>query len=90
MGTLSAAGGVSYLSSACTMQNPFVIRARMSAYDNLRCGRGDPLFNATFLVAPLISDPLVCASSSVLELSIGGVVNRWMQCDWLTDNRAVS
>ena len=31
-------------------------RARMSAYDNLRCGRGDPLFNATFLVAPLIID----------------------------------
>ena len=28
----------------------------MSAYDNLRCGRGDPLFNATFLVAPLIID----------------------------------
>jgi len=28
----------------------------MSAYDNLRCGREDPLFNATFLVAPLIID----------------------------------
>jgi len=56
VGTLSAAGGVSYLSSACTMQNPFVIRARMSAYDDLRCGRGDPLFNTTFLVAPLVID----------------------------------
>jgi hypothetical protein len=63
--TLSAAGGVSCLSSSMHHAEPLIVKGkdvhlrlpsyltiRQTLLTNLRCGRGDPLFNATLLVAP--------------------------------------